>query len=109
MVKQLSSLIFLIYSSIGRLSQDLLMTHSANTLMPTKEVLEQLENAGKDDPQPDWEWENAHGTLCVWRWLGFERFFSDDAFPNGEVPLWRDVHTRGSQEVNVSSCLIQPR
>jgi hypothetical protein len=84
-----------------RLADDLLITHSA----PIRTVVEGTEY---DEEQECWQWEVRSGTLCIWRWLGFDRFF-----PNGDVPegsgSYRSSLAVSAQSIDLSLTLTYLR
>jgi hypothetical protein len=72
-----------------RLGRDLLMTHSASTL---------LDDPASNTAGPNtWMWREIAGTLCIWRWTAFDRFF-----PGGRLPEADDRLVRGDEEVELS-------
>ncbi|CAL1695645.1 unnamed protein product [Somion occarium] len=82
--------------SIAWLSQDVLMSHSAPAWM--RKV---------GDGEEPYEYFQEHGTIVVWRWLGFDRFFPPDK-PFQKVVRGVASDYRGSDSFKIISCYSLP-
>ncbi|KAL4242151.1 WD40/YVTN repeat-like-containing domain superfamily protein [Abortiporus biennis] len=79
--------------SISWLSQDILISHSAPAIM-------------RKDPDGD-DIYYEEGTIVIWRWLGFERFFPPDKPPQPNLRGCASDYTN-SESFKIISCYSLP-